>query len=380
MPLLKDYEGSAFDALQTLAELSLMMLATTIKDICHNTAQKQWDETLVLVLGWESLLLLVKNSILHGSKEVALAAINCLQSTFISHSPKMAKRFNEKSGISGRIPLGSFNAMFNFTGSSQLDAAVTKSLVMIGHVIPLYEVKFVKSNLLLNEEVNRAVPYSWDPASLASFIETCGTHIATSATIGGRDVVYIRQHQSSPLSAAEIENYVKDIGDQRFSNLKSQSTAPLKYKDKDVTVIFRRKGGDDLEQSHGKWAETVQTAPDVINMTFTPIVPLLEGISSALCCLRQRNTYQGSFPLTFPRNASNLNDVGGPLSLLDQSANHLQESGSPVHEILESSRTKAGTMVDAAMQAMSSSMKGGNTLRIEEAMVVIGFHWTILAW
>ncbi|GMP60726.1 hypothetical protein CsSME_00023471 [Camellia sinensis var. sinensis] len=76
----------------------------------RNTAQKQWDETLVLVLGgigrllrsffpflrslsnfwsgWESLLLFVKNSILHGSKEVALAAINCLQSTVISHSPK----------------------------------------------------------------------------------------------------------------------------------------------------------------------------------------------------------------------------------------------------------------------------------------------------
>ncbi|KAI8568150.1 hypothetical protein RHMOL_Rhmol02G0175100 [Rhododendron molle] len=190
---------------------------------------------------------------------------------------EMAKYFNEKSSISGPIPLGSFNAMFNFTGSWQLDVAVTKSLAMIGHVIPLYKVELVKSNLLLNEEIKRAVPYSWDPASLASFIETYGTHIVTSATIGGRDVVYIRQHQSSPLSAADIQNYVKDIGDQRFSDSKSQSAAPVKYKDKDVTVIFRRRGGDDLEQSHGKWAETVRTAPDVINMTFTPIVSLLEG-------------------------------------------------------------------------------------------------------
>lgn len=190
---------------------------------------------------------------------------------------EMAKYFNEKSSISGPIPLGSFNAMFNFTGSWQLDVAVTKSLAMIGHVIPLYKVELVKSNLLLNEEIKRAVPYSWDPASLASFIETYGTHIVTSATIGGRDVVYIRQHQSSPLSAADIQNYVKDIGDQRFSDSKSQSAAPIKYKDKDVTVIFRRRGGDDLEQSHGKWAETVRTAPDVINMTFTPIVSLLEG-------------------------------------------------------------------------------------------------------
>jgi hypothetical protein len=46
----------------------------------------------------------------------------------------------------------------------------------------------------------------------------------------------------------------------------------------DVTVIFRRGGGDDLEQSHAKWAETVKLAPDVINMTFTPIVSLLEDV------------------------------------------------------------------------------------------------------
>ncbi|KAJ9168643.1 hypothetical protein P3X46_020143 [Hevea brasiliensis] len=191
---------------------------------------------------------------------------------------EMAGRFNDKSGISGHIPLGSFNAMFNFTGSWQVDATATKSLAMVGHFISLYNVQLAKVNLVLCEEIKRAVPYSWDPASLASFIESYGTHIITSATIGGRDVVYIRQHQSSSLSVSDIESYVEDIADQRFQDSKSQPSAgPLKYKDKDVTVIFRRRGGDDLEQSHAKWAETVQLAPDVINMTFTPIVSLLEG-------------------------------------------------------------------------------------------------------
>lgn len=46
----------------------------------------------------------------------------------------------------------------------------------------------------------------------------------------------------------------------------------------DVTVIFRRRGGDDLEQSSARWADTVNSAPDVINMTFVPIVSLLEGV------------------------------------------------------------------------------------------------------
>ncbi|XWS42471.1 hypothetical protein CRYUN_Cryun16bG0016700 [Craigia yunnanensis] len=76
----------------------------------RNTAQKQWDETLVLVLGgiarllrsffpflrtlnnfwsgWEALLLFIKDSIFSGSKEVSLAAINCLQTTVLGHCSK----------------------------------------------------------------------------------------------------------------------------------------------------------------------------------------------------------------------------------------------------------------------------------------------------
>ncbi|CAM0883431.1 unnamed protein product [Alopecurus aequalis] len=76
----------------------------------RNTAQKQWDETIVLLLGgiarllrsffpllqqlskfssgWAILLAFLKNSILNGSKEVALAAINCLQTFVGSNCPK----------------------------------------------------------------------------------------------------------------------------------------------------------------------------------------------------------------------------------------------------------------------------------------------------
>ncbi|RRT53334.1 hypothetical protein B296_00049936 [Ensete ventricosum] len=46
----------------------------------------------------------------------------------------------------------------------------------------------------------------------------------------------------------------------------------------DVTVIFRRRGGDDLVQSHIEWARTVHSAPDAIQMTFLPITSLLESI------------------------------------------------------------------------------------------------------
>nr|GLL36797.1 MACPF domain-containing protein CAD1-like [Ipomoea trifida] len=220
---------------------------------------------------------------------------------------EMVEFFNRKANLPGHAPLGSFNAAFSFTGSKQTDAAATKTLCMDGFFIPLAKVQLNKMPLVLQENVKRAVPTSWDPPALASFIENFGTHIITSITIGGKDVIYVKQHLSSPLSTVEIKNYVQDIGNQRFSSIESlTSSGLLKYKDKgndpslfnsqgiypqptsapflagngkeDVTVIFRRRGGDDLEQSHVHWAKTVKSSPDVIEMSFYPITMLLEGV------------------------------------------------------------------------------------------------------
>ncbi|XP_016472553.2 MACPF domain-containing protein CAD1 [Nicotiana tabacum] len=220
---------------------------------------------------------------------------------------EMVEFFNRKADISSHSPLGSFNVAFSFTGAKHLDAITTKTLCMDGYFIPLSRLQLMNSPLALQESVRRAVPASWDPPALASFIETFGTHIITSVTIGGKDVIYVKQHLSSPLSTMEIKSYVHDIGNQRFSSTESlTSSGLLKYKDKssdpsifnsqgiypqptnapyiagngkeDVTVIFRRRGGDDLEQSHTQWAKTVRSSPDVIEMSFFPITLLLEGI------------------------------------------------------------------------------------------------------
>lgn len=192
---------------------------------------------------------------------------------------QMAEFFNEVANLSGRIPQGSFNASFNFSGCWEADAASTKSLAMEGVFISLYSVRLPKLPLVLCPEVKRAVPNTWEPASLASFIENFGTHIITSVTIGGGDAIYVKQHHSSPLSSTDIENYVKDIAGQRFSNLETNTSVGVStLKDKDVTIIFRRRGGDDLVQSHKEWKDTVHLAPDVINMLFLPVVSLLEAL------------------------------------------------------------------------------------------------------
>uniref|UniRef100_A0A803MHW5 MACPF domain-containing protein n=1 Tax=Chenopodium quinoa TaxID=63459 RepID=A0A803MHW5_CHEQI len=240
---------------------------------------------------------------------------------------EMVKHFNKKAELMADIPLGSFNSAFNFTGSKHIDATSTKSLSVEGFVIPLAKFQLAKSSWVLQENVIRAIPTSWDPPSLASFIENFGTHVITSITIGGKDVVYVKQHQSSPLSAMEMKNYVQEIGNQRFMQTDPRtSSGPIRVKDKaslrmflllvgdsslfnsqgiypqpanvpslngkeDITVIFRRRGGDDLEQSHKQWLMTVHSSPDIIEMAFVPITDLIKDLARKEHLSRAINLY-----------------------------------------------------------------------------------------
>ncbi|KAG8077915.1 hypothetical protein GUJ93_ZPchr0007g3203 [Zizania palustris] len=198
---------------------------------------------------------------------------------FVCSFQKMAEYFNRKANLVETVPLGSFNSLFSFTGSWKNDAAATKSLAIDGYSVPLFGVKITSDKLFLQESVKRAIPHSWDPSALASFIENYGTHIITSVMVGGKDEVYIKQHSSSQLSELEFRNYVKEIGSERFSDTDSKSNAaPINYSEKDMTVIFRRRGGCDLVQNFIDWIRTVSNAPDVIGMAFLPIVSLLDDI------------------------------------------------------------------------------------------------------
>ncbi|KAE8722811.1 Kinase superfamily protein isoform 1 [Hibiscus syriacus] len=184
-----------------------------------------------------------------------------------------------------------------------------------GFYIPLAKLELTMSQLVLQEKVKQAVPISWDPLSLASFIETLGTHVITSVTIGGKDEIYVKQHHSSPLSTMEIKNYGVDPRLFNSQGIYPQpSNAPylngkeimqpphavelsfilvvvLVILPTDVTVIFRRRGGDDLEQNHTQWVKTVRSSPDVIEMTFYPITALLDGVAGKEHLARAMSLY-----------------------------------------------------------------------------------------
>ncbi|KAK8946870.1 MACPF domain-containing protein [Platanthera zijinensis] len=217
---------------------------------------------------------------------------------------QMSEQFNQELSLSGKIPSGLFNHMFEFSNSWQKDAANTKTLAFDGWFITLYTVALAKSHIELRTHVKESVPSSWDPAALARFIEKFGTHIIVGVKMGGKDVIYARQQHSSNLLPVEVQKRLKEMADKRFLDVNSQfrisgdtfvkdkfeakeqrlrfagSSPSSSYAAKeDIMRIFKRRGGNDSKDlPHYEWLNTVQYEPDVISMSFIPITSLLNGV------------------------------------------------------------------------------------------------------
>lgn len=82
----------------------------------------------------------------------------------------MSEKFNQDMSLSGKIPSGMFNSMFDFTTRCwPKDASSVKALAYDGWFISLYSVELVRNQLTLRDEVKREVPSSWDSAALAGY-------------------------------------------------------------------------------------------------------------------------------------------------------------------------------------------------------------------
>uniref|UniRef100_A0A453GTH3 MACPF domain-containing protein n=1 Tax=Aegilops tauschii subsp. strangulata TaxID=200361 RepID=A0A453GTH3_AEGTS len=136
---------------------------------------------------------------------------------------QMSEQFNRELSLSGKIPSGQFNCMFEFTGSWQKDAARTKSLAFDGWCITLYNVALSKAQIVLRDHVKQAVPSTWEPAALARFIQKFGTHIVVGVKMGGKDVIYLKQQYSSSLQAVDVQKRLKEMSDRRFLDANGQS-------------------------------------------------------------------------------------------------------------------------------------------------------------
>ncbi|XP_021599537.1 MACPF domain-containing protein At1g14780 isoform X2 [Manihot esculenta] len=216
----------------------------------------------------------------------------------------MSELFNQKSSVPGKIPSGMFNAMFGFEGGSwAADAATTKFLGLDGYFIVLFDVHIDRYPLSLSDDFLNAVPSFWDPCALAGFIEKYGTHIIVGLSIGGQDVVLVRQDRSSNLGPSELKQHLDDLGDQLFTGTCNFSPKSRSKKNKTprafnvfdpqpvnfnsfssmtakdgITVICAKRGGDLSATTHCEWLLTVPNNPDAIHYNFIPITSLLKGV------------------------------------------------------------------------------------------------------
>nr|KYP61509.1 hypothetical protein KK1_016003 [Cajanus cajan] len=225
---------------------------------------------------------------------------------------QMSELFNQKSSIPGRIPSGYFNAMFGFEEDSwATDAANTKCLGIDAYSIKLFNLHIHRYPLLLSQRLLQAVPSSWDPPALARFIENFGTHILVGLGIGGKDLVLVKQDESSNLEPSELKMHLDELGNQLFNGTcnflpksKDQkhkvpqafdvfgpqivafnSSTSVCAKDLNIqyfsligiTVICAKRGGDTQVKNHSEWLLTVPNKPDAVDFSFIPITSLLKG-------------------------------------------------------------------------------------------------------
>ncbi|KAL5211911.1 hypothetical protein ABZP36_022758 [Zizania latifolia] len=223
---------------------------------------------------------------------------------------KMSELFNQRSSVEGKIPSGQFNASFDLdSGSWAQDAPRTKCLAMDGYFIPLFDLRLDRRPLALADHVLADVPAAWDPSTIASFIEKYGTHVIVGLSMGGQDVVYVKQEKSSPLSPSEIKEHLDRLGDQLFTGTCTMPPLHCRSKEKfkipeafnvfdaqvaqqrlhgittlvsckeGVTVIYSKRGGNTTVSSHSEWLLTVPAMPDVINVKLVPITSLIRGVA-----------------------------------------------------------------------------------------------------
>lgn len=203
---------------------------------------------------------------------------------------QMSEQFNQELSLSGKIPSGFFNTMFEFSGSWQKDAANTKALAFDGWYVTLYSVALSKGQIVLRDHVKQSVPSTWDPAALARFIKKFGTHIVVGLKMGGKDVIYLKQQHSSTLQAVDVQKQLKEMSDSRFLDANVQLDT---YRNnQDLVMMLKRRGGRDKEIiSHSEWLNTVQAEPDVTSMSFIPITSLLNGVPGSGFLIHAINLY-----------------------------------------------------------------------------------------
>ncbi|TYH27292.1 hypothetical protein ES288_A02G057800v1 [Gossypium darwinii] len=226
-------------------------------------------------------------------------------------------------------------------------------------------IKFMQCDNLENaNSPSHTSPSTFSVGNLSQPVKVDSSSPNLQLKIGPTETVYTQQAiNSQPSAVSLVQAREADV------EALSQLTRALDKKEAIVSelrrmndeVLENQKGGDNYIKDSDSFKK--QYAAVLLQLN-----EINEQVSSALLCLRQRNTYQGTSSGKPLKPSGKIGEQGSQLSSFD-AMHHVQESVSHVAEIVESSRRKARSMVDAALQAMSSLRKGGKNIeRIEDAI------------
>lgn len=179
------------------------------------------------------------------------------------------------------------------------------------------------------------------------------------AKAAASEAYVVQANYSQACTLAQIQARDADI--RALSDLK-------RALDKKEALLLELSHMNDEELGNQKGGDVVkdENCRKQYAMVLVQLKDINEQVASALSYLRQRNTYRGNTSAWLGRSIANLGGSIGPQSPFDLLTFLTHDSGSHVVEIVESSNRKARTMVDAAMQVMSSLKDG------EDAFVRIG--------
>lgn len=228
----------------------------------------------------------------------------------------------------------------------------------------------VKFSLYQNlESTNSPSRFSPSTKSISSFFQQAKVEslspnlqlkLGPSGTVCTQEVIH-----SHPSVLAQLQAREADV--QALSEL----TRALDKKEAVVSEL-RRMNDEVLDNQKGGGENFVKDS-DSFKKQYAAVLLQLneinEQVSSAILCLRRRNTYHGAPSPLLKKPLATTGDRGGYPSSVDRPAYNTQESVSHVAEILESSRAKAKSMVSAAIQAILSLRKAGKVIeKIEDGI------------
>ncbi|XP_020228673.1 MACPF domain-containing protein At4g24290 [Cajanus cajan] len=194
---------------------------------------------------------------------------------------QMLEHFNQEMCLAGQTASGHFCASFGLPSRSIKDLASTKSLAYDGWFIKRYAIELERYHGELLDHVKEAVPSAWDPEALARFIERFGTHVIVGVIMGGKDVLYVRQEDTSYLGPTTIQKLLEDTANMKFQDSADNhypASKDLWKEKKNIFLIHSRRGGSSQNMYYREWLATIDSEPDVIALFLLPLTSLLRSI------------------------------------------------------------------------------------------------------